>query len=164
MTIYEYLRAKKGAAYREDQIIRTSWLFTKPELDNSGSRIAGKSRIHGDIEPLMQDRVIDLLIEIATRYKMAYKDIAHILLFAKIESGFNPDAAAGTTSAAGLWQYTAKTVDEAKKPTVSKSRLGFILDLSGEHVFDAERGAFGVLLSYMICKEKASHFFPNAIE
>ncbi len=112
----------------------------------------------------MQDRVIDLLIEIATRYKMSYRDIAHILLFAKVESGFNPDAAAGTTSAAGLGQYTSATIEEVAKPNVSKPRLGFVLDLSDEYVLDAERGAFGVLLSYMKCKEKAAHYFPDAIE
>lgn len=164
MTIYEYLRVKKGPAYRSDQIEPYSWLTKKPAVDKAAGRIAGRSRIHGDIEPLMQDRVIDLIIEIATRYKMSYRDIAHCLLFTKIESGFNPDAAAGTTSAAGLGQYTSATVKEVAKPAISKSRLGFVLDLSEEYVFDAERGAFGVLLSYMICKEKASHLFPDAVE
>ena len=110
MTLYEYLRAKKGAAYRPDQIKDRSMLAKKPAIDKAVGRIAGRSRIHGDIEPLMQDRVIDLIIEIATRYKMSYRDIAHILLITKIESGFNPDAAAGTTSAAGLGQYTTDTV------------------------------------------------------
>lgn len=164
MTIYEYLRATKGHAYRPDQIETYSWLTKKPSIDKVAGRIAGRSRIHGDIQPLMQDRVIDLVIEIGARYKMSYRDIAHILLFTKIESGFNPDAAAGTTSAAGLGQYTSATVKEVAKSAVSKSRLGFVLDLSEEYVFDAERGAFGVLLSYMICKEKASHHFSNAIE
>ncbi|MFA5169938.1 MAG: LysM peptidoglycan-binding domain-containing protein [Sulfuriferula sp.] len=165
MTLYEYLRAAKGSAYKAEQIKTYSWLKIKPEVDTTVGRIAGRSRIHGDIEPLMQDRVIDLLIEIATRYKMSYRDVAHILLFAKIESGFNPDAAAGTTSAAGLGQYTEKTVKEAAKPEISKSRLGFELDLSKEYVLDAERGAFGVLLSYMMCKEAATRCFsPDAIE
>ncbi len=165
MTLYEFLRTKKGAAYRADQIKDRSWIAKKPSIDKAAGKIVGQSRIHGDIEPRMQDRVIDLLIEIATRYKMSYRDIAHILLFTKVESGFNPDAAAGTTSAAGLGQYTSDTVKEAAKPSVSKSRLGFVLDLSGEYVLDAERGAFGVLLSYMICKERAAqHFPPDAIE
>ena len=165
MTLYEYLRAKKGHAYQPNQIISKSWLNIKPEVDKTPGRIAGRSRIHGDIEPLMQDRVIDLLIEIATRYKMSYRDIAHILLFAKVESGFNPDAAAGTTSAAGLGQYTRATVIEVAKPSVSKSHLGFILNLSDEYVLDAERGAFGVLLSYIKCKEAAALYFsPDGIE
>ncbi|MDR3391950.1 MAG: LysM peptidoglycan-binding domain-containing protein [Sulfuriferula sp.] len=165
MTLYEYLRVAKGSAYKAEQIKTYSWLKIKPEVDTTFGRIAGRSRIHGDIEPLMQDRVIDLLIEIATRHKMSYRDIAHILLFAKVESGFNPDAAAGTTSAAGLGQYTVKTVKEAAKPEISKSRLGFELDLSKENVLDAERGAFGVLLSYMMCKEAATRCFsPDAIE
>ena len=165
MTLYEYLRTKKGAAYRPDQIKDRSWIARKPTIDKTAGRIGGLSRIYGDIEPQMQDRVIDLLIEVATRYKMSYRDIAHILLFAKVESGFNPDAAAGTTSAAGLGQYTIDTVKEVAKPSVSKLRLGFILDLKDEYVLDAERGAFGVLLSYMMCKEAATRYFsPDAVE
>lgn len=164
MTLYDFLRTGKGAAYKPEQIKRISWLHRKPTVDNTAGRIAGRTRVYGDIDSLAQDRVIDLIIEIAARYKMSYRDIAHILLFAKVESGFNPDAAAGTSSAGGLGQYTTGTVEEVAKPSISKSRLGFTLNLSDEYVFDAERGAFGVLLSYMICKEKASHHFPNAIE
>jgi murein DD-endopeptidase MepM/ murein hydrolase activator NlpD len=163
-TVYEYLRASKGAAYKDSQVKDYSWIKVKPDVDISASRIHGNSRIHGDISPAMQDKVIDLLIEVSTRYKLGYRDIAHVLLMTKIESGFNPDAAAGTTSAAGLGQYTKATVEEAAKAGISKSRLGFTLDLSDEYVLDAERGAFGVLLSYMICKERAAKYFPEKIE
>nr|WP_308937288.1 M23 family metallopeptidase [Duganella sp. 1224] len=104
-----------------------------------------------------------MLVEIGARYKLPYRDIAHLLLFCKIESGFNPDAAAGTTSAAGLGQYTKATVEEAAKPEVSKKRLGFVLELDG-HVFDAERGAYGIVLSYMIAKERAIKYFGKGYE
>jgi murein DD-endopeptidase MepM/ murein hydrolase activator NlpD len=163
-TIYEILRAKKGAAYSEDKIKKWSFLRTKPNIDKPAGALAGNSRIHGDATPVVQDHVIDLLVEIGARFKLAYRDIAHLLLICKIESGFNPDAAAGTTSAAGLGQYTVATVEEAAKPTISKSRLGFILDLSGDYVMDAERGAYGVVLSYMIAKEKAVKHFGNDYE
>jgi murein DD-endopeptidase MepM/ murein hydrolase activator NlpD len=164
MTIYEFLRTTRGASYKADQVKPHSWLATMPQIETTGNRIHGRSRVHGDIEPAMQDRVIDLLIEISTRYNMAYRDIAHILLITKVESGFNPDAAAGTTSAAGLGQYTTATITEAAKPSISKKRLGFKLDLSGTNVLDAERGAFGILLSYIICRDRATKYFPDSIE
>lgn len=163
-TIYEILRAQKGAAYSEDKIEEWSFLHTKPDIDKPSGALAGNSRIHGDATPVVQDHVIDLLVEIGARFKLAYRDIAHLLLMCKIESGFNPDAAAGTTSAAGLGQYTKATVEEAAKPNISKDRLGFILDLSGDLVFDAERGAYGVVLSYMIAKEKAIRKFGKDYE
>jgi LysM repeat protein len=163
-TIYELLRAKKGAQYSDDSIEDWSYLHKKPKIDKPASALAGRSRIHGDATNNVQDAVIDILVEIGTRYKFSYRDIAHILLICKVESGFNPDAAAGTTSAAGLGQYTKATVEEAAKTWISKKRLGFILDLSGDHVFDAERGAYGVVLSFMIAKEEAIEDFGKDYE
>jgi len=161
-TIYEILRSQKGAEYKKDKIKKYSYLHKKPNIDKPAGALAGLSRIHGDVSPKVQDRIIDILIEIGARYKLSYRDIAHMLLMCKIESGFNPDAAAGTTSASGLGQFTEAGVEEAAKKHISKKRLDFTLDLSGDYRFDAERGAFGVLLSYMICKEKAKkHFHEN---
>ncbi|MYM93992.1 LysM peptidoglycan-binding domain-containing M23 family metallopeptidase [Duganella vulcania] len=162
-TIYEILRASKGAAYSEDKIKKYSYLHMQPKIDKPAGALAGLSRIHGDASPQVQDRIIDMLVEIGARYKLPYRDIAHMLLFCKIESGFNPDAAAGTTSAAGLGQYTKATVEEAAKEEVSKKRLGFVLELDG-HVFDAERGAYGIALSYMIAKERAIKYFGKNYE
>jgi murein DD-endopeptidase MepM/ murein hydrolase activator NlpD len=163
-TIYDLLRSKKGRSYSEDQITKYSYLSKKPAIDKPSGALAGISRVHGDASPKVQDSVIDMLIEIGARYKLPYRDIAHILLICKIESGFNPDAAAGTTSAAGLGQYTVATVEEAAKENISKKRLGFTLDLSGDNIFDAERGAFGVVLSYMVAKERAIKFFHEKYE
>ncbi|OON62799.1 hypothetical protein B0920_05030 [Massilia sp. KIM] len=158
-TIYDYLRTKRGAAYSDKQIIERSYLRRKPEIDKPPGALAGRSRVIGDATDEVQDRVMDILIEIGARYKLSYRDIAHTLLICRVESGFNPDAAAGTTTAAGLGQYTEATVIEAAKDHISKKRLGFNLDLSGDGVFDAERGAYGVVLSYMLSKEKALKFF-----
>jgi len=163
-TLYGYLHAAKGAAYKPEQIKSFSWLNKKPEIDRSVGRVAGNSRIHGDATIEVQSRVIDMLVEIGARYKLSYREIAYLLLMTKVESGFNPDAAAGTTSAAGLGQYTKATVVEAAKDHLSKKRLGFSLDLSGECVLDAQRGAYGVLLSYMICKERALRYFGSDYE
>lgn len=163
-TIYEILRSHKGRPYKDSQIEDYSFLHRKPKIDKPAGALAGLSRIHGDVDPKVQDRVIDLLIEISARYKLPFRDIAHLLLICKIESGFNPDAAAGTTSAAGLGQYTKATVEEAAKSNISKKRLGFTLDLSGDYVLDAERGAYGVMLSYMIAKERSIKYFGKDYE
>lgn len=163
-TIYELLRCKKGAEYNDDQIKEYSYLHVKPDIDKPAGALAGISRIHGDASPSVQDHVIDILVEIGSRYKLSYRDIAHLLLICKIESGFNPDAAAGTTSAAGLGQYTKATVKEAAKKEISKKRLGFLLDLSHDFVFDAERGAYGIALSFMIAKERAVEDFGKNYE
>ena len=104
-TLYELLRCKKGAAYAEDKIKDWSFLHTKPAIDKPAGALAGNSRVHGDAPAAVQDRIIDMLVEIGARYKLSYRDIAHMLLICKLESGFNPDAAAGTTSAAGLERY-----------------------------------------------------------
>jgi murein DD-endopeptidase MepM/ murein hydrolase activator NlpD len=162
--IYEYLAVSKGKAYKPEQIKPYSWLAIAPDIQKQPNEIAGNSRIWGDISPQDQGRVIDLIIEICTRYKLSYREIAYVLLMARVESGFNPDAAAGTTSAAGIGQYTRATIEEAAKPNLSKHYLGFQLDLSGLNVFDAQRGAFGILLSYLICRNRAQKDFPESVE
>ncbi len=163
-TIYEFLRTQKGKAYSEKQIESHSWLKLSPAIEKQPNEIAGESRVWGDISTDDQALVVDLIIEICTRYKLAYREIAYVLLMVRVESGFNPDAAAGTTSAAGLAQYTKATVIEARKPHLSKHFLDFELDLTGKNVFDAQRGAYGALLSYFICKQRAAKYFPDDIE
>jgi murein DD-endopeptidase MepM/ murein hydrolase activator NlpD len=163
-TLYNYLVVSKGKAYKPEQIKPYSWLSKAPDVQKQPNEIAGNSRIWGDISIQDQGRVIDLIIEICTRYKLSYREIAYVLLMARVESGLNPDAAAGTTSAAGIGQYTKATVDEAAKPNFSNHHLGFQLDLSGLNVFNAERGAFGILLSYFICRDRAQKDFPESVE
>ena len=163
-TIYDFLRVQKGKAYSQKQVESHSWLKLSPNIEKQPNEIAGVSRVWGDISVDEQALVIDLIIEICTRYKLTYREIAYVLLLVRVESGFNPDAAAGTTSAAGLAQYTKATVTEARKPHLSKHFLGFELDLSGNNVFDAERGAYGALLSYFICKQRALKYFSNNID
>lgn len=163
-TLYDFLLAKKGKAYKEESIIAKSRLSVYPDIRKQPDQIAGNSRIYGDISPENQARVIDLVLEIGARYKLSYREIAYLLLMIKVESGFNPDAAAGTTTAAGLAQYTVATIAEIKKPIYAKHYLGFDLDLSGENIFVAERGVYAALLSYFVCRKRASEDFPNDIE
>ncbi|VCZ52303.1 hypothetical protein BANRA_00991 [Acinetobacter baumannii] len=76
--------------------------------------------------------------------------MAYTLLICLAESGFNPDAAAGTTSASGLAQYTRSTADAFKAR--SKSILGFEIDMSGTNVFDANIGCYGVLVAFYLIR------------
>jgi murein DD-endopeptidase MepM/ murein hydrolase activator NlpD len=154
-TIYEMLRCKRGGVYREENIKGHSLLRLMPKIKKMPGALAGNSRVHGDASPEVQDRIIDIIIEIGARYKLSFRDVAYILLMCKLESGFNPDAAAGTSSAGGLGQYTEATVEEARDK-ISKPRLRFVLDLSGYNIFDAELGAYGLVLSYMFSKERAT--------
>lgn len=101
-TIYEFLATSKGKSYKPESVKKYSWLKISPEINKQPNEIAGNSRIWGDISRENQARVIDLIIEICTRYKLSYRETAYVLLMARVESGFNPDAAAGTTSAAGI--------------------------------------------------------------
>lgn len=69
----------------------------------------GNSRRHGDASPAVQERVINTIIAEGLKQGLSKDDIAHVLAIARIESGFNPDAAAGQSSASGVGQFIAKT-------------------------------------------------------
>ncbi|WNL45785.1 peptidoglycan-binding protein [Dyella sp. BiH032] len=121
--IYESMIQPKGLAYRPDQIDRHS-LYNTP-IDTSPGRLAGNSRIHGDASPEVQSRVIDELIKASQRGGLDAHETAYVLAMARAESGFNPDAAAGTTSAYGLGQFVKDTgaaygIDASNRDDVTK--------------------------------------------
>ncbi|HDC4469605.1 TPA: LysM peptidoglycan-binding domain-containing protein, partial [Enterobacter kobei] len=72
---------------------------------------------------------------------------------------FNPDAAAGTTSAAGLAQGTVGFIEDAL--TQSEDILGFQLDLRNEEVFDAEKGCYAVVYSFLLNKSKVMESYTS---
>src|SRR5262245_28244620 len=78
-------------------------------IDTSPGRPAGNSRVWGDASIEVQKRVIDSLIAKARGKGLMIREIAHVLAIARVESGFNPDAAAGTTSASSLGQFIDST-------------------------------------------------------
>ncbi|SFG74762.1 Murein DD-endopeptidase MepM and murein hydrolase activator NlpD, contain LysM domain [Duganella sp. CF458] len=98
---------KRGAAYRDEQV--KSYSHYKEAVDHSPGRLAGKSRIWGDASLEVQKAVIDKLIAAGKGAGMNVRRVAMLLAMVKIESGFNPDAAAGTTSASGLGQFINDT-------------------------------------------------------
>ncbi|PLP20757.1 hypothetical protein CWM92_29280, partial [Klebsiella michiganensis] len=116
-------------------------------------------RTIGDADKDVQDAIIDMIITIAVRYGLSYKEISYILLTTKVESGFNPDAAAGTTSAAGLAQGTVGFIKDAL--TQSEDILGFQLDLRNAEVFDAEKGCYAVIYSFLLNKSKVMESYTS---
>jgi peptidoglycan hydrolase-like protein with peptidoglycan-binding domain len=105
---YNELMQPKGPAYRESQL-KLKITHYKDPIDNSPGRLAGNSHIWGDASHEVQSRSVDALIEASQRGGLSTHDTAYVLAIAKTESGFNPDAAAGTTSAYGLGQFTKDT-------------------------------------------------------
>lgn len=131
--IHEGMIQRRGAAYGSDRI--ASYSHYREPIDDSPGRLAGNSRIWGDASPEVQSRVIDALIESSREQGLTPRETAHVLAIARLESGFNPDAAAGTTSAAGLGQFIDRT--------------GRSYGLNGSNRFDAV-AASGALVRHFI--------------
>lgn len=104
---YNLFYSRKGAAYRKEQVVEASGYLLP--IDTRPGRLAGRSHIWGDASHDVQRKVIDAIIAAAKKDGFNVRRIAMLLAMAKIESGFNPDAAAGTTSACGLGQFVAQT-------------------------------------------------------
>lgn len=159
MDIYDFLIVKKrGSAYKQQQIKKFS-LYNVP-LDLN-KKVRGNSRIWGDISTENQKIVIDKIISLGSRLHLSYRDIAYALLLCYAESGFNPDAAAGTTSASGLAQYTEDTMksfsSRAKKYLLQKN-----LTMHPQNVFDVDIGVYGVIAAYLFNKDLATQWIkPN---
>lgn len=97
---------KKGHAPKDSQIASHSHY---PDPVDTSKSPRGNSRIWGDIGEDDQEQVIRTIVDTAHTMDVEVHDIAIIVAIAKYESGFNPDAAAATTSASGLGQFTDKT-------------------------------------------------------
>jgi hypothetical protein len=106
--IYAPYIQPRGPAYRDDQVDPRYSHYNDP-IDRSPGRMAGNSHIHGDASPEVQAAVMDAIVEAAQRAGLDDKETAYVLATARFESGFNPDAAAGPTSAYGPGQFVKKT-------------------------------------------------------
>lgn len=101
---YEKIYASKGLSYRT--IVDHSHYAT-PIINDNQPR--GNSRIWGDASFEVQRASIEAIRAEASKAGMTMDQEAMVLAIAYVESGFNPDAAAGTTSAQGLGQFIRKT-------------------------------------------------------
>jgi len=71
--------------------------------------LRGNSRLAHDADADVQGKVIDLIVQEAKEQGMSAKETAMVLAIAHAESGFNPDAANETSSAAGVGQFLTST-------------------------------------------------------
>lgn len=137
----------KGRAYLSSQI--ESYSHYNDPIDTSTGRLAGNSRIWGDASASVQKQVIDTIVNVATQHGLSAHDTAYVLAIARIESGFNPDAAAGPTSASGLGQFINKT--------------GSAYGLNDSNRFDTTANANALIEHFLENKALAS-FDLNAAE
>lgn len=131
---YDVMYASQGPAYRDDQI--KSYSHYNVPIDMTPGRLAGNSRRHGDASHDVQKQVIDIFVNHSKNYQIDRNDLAMILAIARVESGFNPDAAAGTTSASGLGQFVDATA----------THYGIMTDAQR---FDAQDGAVALIEHYL---------------
>ncbi|MCL1960990.1 MAG: peptidoglycan-binding protein [Desulfovibrionaceae bacterium] len=104
---YSSMIQPRGKPYSRDRVHHDSHYYDP--IDQAAGRAAGNSHIWGDASAQTQIRAIDALIASGERAGLQPREIAYVLAIARAESGFNPDAAAGTTSAFGLGQFIDKT-------------------------------------------------------
>ena len=119
--IYDSMIQKKGLAYRDDQVKTPDKTHYRDPIDNSPGRVAGNSHIWGDASPDVQSRAVDAVITAAQKGGLDQHQTAYVLAMARVESGFNPDAAAGTTTAYGLGQFVG---DTAKAYAITPQNMG----------------------------------------
>ena len=109
-------------------------------IDTTTGRLAGNTRDWGDASESVQKQVIDKILAKAEEYNLSIHNTALLLATIRAESGFNPDAAAGSSSAVGLGQFTDKT------------RVDWALDTNS--MFDVDANLDSAARYFLACKEK----------
>ena len=82
--------------------------YFQPIVDD-GDGVTGRSRRWGDLSQEVQVQVVNRLVHESDEQRLSLLDTAFIMSVARLESGFNPDAAAASTSATGIGQFIDKT-------------------------------------------------------
>lgn len=89
-----------------------------------GEGLRGKSRDWGDATIEVQHQAIVILTCILRAERFSEEDIAFALCLVRIESGFNPDAAAKSSSASGLGQF----INQTRKNLATRLKMGEAAD------------------------------------
>ena len=98
------LLPSRGSPYSQSSVV--SWSHYNDPIDGT---VAGNSHIWGDASATTQMASINAIVQAAANAGLDTHDTALLLSIAYVESGFNPSAAAGTTSATGLGQFINRT-------------------------------------------------------
>lgn len=134
------LYGKKGVQLGEP--ISRSY-FNKPI---PAGELRGKSRKSGDINVESQEEIISRMVEYGRRMELSDREIAIALATVRYESGFNPDAAAKSSSAVGLGQFVNQTWKNVTGGTDRNSiddQIQALFDLQIENTGIAERKGYG---------------------
>lgn len=102
---YRGVISSRGRGYRQDNI-RPYSHYRRELIQREEGEPKGYSRVYGDVNTADQLVLMDRAFAAMDQHSdLTEADKTLILAIMKHESGFNPDAAAGTTSAAGLGQF-----------------------------------------------------------
>lgn len=139
---YNPLYAPRGREYAEASIKSHSHYRDPIDPAQPG---AGISRVWGDASLEAQRGAIDALMAAGNRAGLSDRDMAHVLAIARHESGFNPSAAAGTTSAHGLGQFIDGTgasygLDDSNRWDVSAQAQALVAHFLDNQRLAAQRG------------------------
>ncbi len=151
---YELLYSSKGPAYTR---FSSKTHYNDP-IDTSNGRLHGNSRRAGDADKKVQKAVIDTLVEKGEEYNLTFREICTLLAIAKLESGLNPDAAAGTTSASGIGQFIDGTgekyglTDNASRFSIETGSEALVKHFIDNRDLAKKRGFTGRELEIMIYK------------
>lgn len=104
-----FLVHERGSIYGENQI--KSHSHYRDPLSVGSDQLCGRSRVWGDASLETQAQVVSSVIDHLIQEGFSQSEICYALALCRVESGFNPDAAAGTTSASGLGQFIDSTRD-----------------------------------------------------
>lgn len=122
---------------------------------------AGISRDAGNVSGETRQIIVGLLVDEATRRGHDIRDIAYLLLIARVESGFNPDAASTSTSASGVMQITDVTAKDIQQVTSEeKWKKSNPFDFNSDAVdssdrFDARKNIVAGIIQFERAKVKA---------
>ncbi len=106
-------------------------------------RSLGRSRRWGDASEEVQTRVISDVVSQASSRDFTAHEIAFALAVIRTESGFNPDAASGSSSASGLGQLideTAHSLGVTHRFSVSHHIDAFLTLLEEQLTWAKQRG------------------------
>ena len=96
-----------GKGYRQSTIKPHSHYRDAIKVGQDG--LTGRSRKWGDAELDVQAAVISRVVQMCREARFTERETCLAVALCRVESGFNPDAAAGTSSASGLGQFLDET-------------------------------------------------------
>jgi soluble lytic murein transglycosylase-like protein len=119
----------KLTTYTDPKTGKTYMTYYFSPIDKSLGELAGNSRKWGDAPADVKEAVVNMIINEGRKEGLSDRDIAILLAIAYVESGFNPDAAARTTTASGVGQFIDNTWKTFGKGDLFNTEANIQLDM-----------------------------------